>query len=242
MKIKFDSYSLKVRLLPVLLVFLPLGMVVMAWFPGNQKTYGLLIGLTTTCVLTVFLSELGRDQGKRKEPELFKEWGGNPSVQLLRYRNTIIDLNTKERYHKKLNDLVPGIRLPTESEENENHENADAIYESCTRFLREATRDKDRFSILYSELAGYGFRRNSWGVKGAGIILSVIGTLGCITKIVFDIKFGNISNETMAATAISLSLLLWWIFQVKKTWIEWPAFEYACALLAACDELSSDRL
>ncbi len=50
------------------------------------------------------------------------------------------------------------------------HAQAKRLY----NYLRENTRDKEKFGLVYAELIGYGFRRNLWGMKKLGVTLSIM--------------------------------------------------------------------
>src|SRR5690242_5198355 len=108
-----DRYSRQARLVPALLVLLPLLLALLAWFPEILVTSKGLLSLAIACGVLLFLSELGRDRGKKLEAELFKSWGGKPSIALLRWRDERIDRFTKEGYHAFLAGAVPTTRFPT---------------------------------------------------------------------------------------------------------------------------------
>ena len=101
----FDNYTLKARYFPVILFLLPI--VTLGFFYSLQfeSIFHFLVSLGVIGSLTYLLSQLGRDKGKLKETSLWKEWGGTPSVQLLRLENSHLDKFTKQRYHQKLQSL-----------------------------------------------------------------------------------------------------------------------------------------
>jgi hypothetical protein len=175
-----DSYSLQARLCPALLVAMPVGLAIVAWFPAQFVGWGPLVSITTTCGFGVLLAHFGRDAGKRKEPWLFQQWGGKPTTQLLRHRNNQLDGHTKARYHGKLERLLPDIPVPSTRKESANQDAADQVYTAWAKYLIEKTRDTKRFSLIFKENVSYGFRRNLWGWKTLGVFLS-LGSLGlCI--------------------------------------------------------------
>ncbi|MCH8807062.1 MAG: hypothetical protein IH986_13360 [Planctomycetes bacterium] len=235
-----DTYSLKARLWPVLLHYLPFGFAVIAWFPEKFAGWGLLLGVATPCGLTALLTELGRDQGKNKEPWLFERWGGMPTTQLLRHGDTTLDTNTKTRYHKKLGVLIPGIEMPSARKEKASPLAADQIYESCGRFLRESTRDKRRFPLVFKEVVSYGFRRNLWGMKPSGLIVAVIGLVASIVAVVVRLS-DPAPPAAVVASILNLLLLVCWLFRITPDWIRLAGFAYARALLAACEVLKPDE-
>jgi hypothetical protein len=186
--------------------------------------------------MTALLAQLGRDRGKSKEPQLYQQWGGKPTTQLLRQRDKYLDPHTKARYHGKLGVLIPGIQLPTADEEANAPGAADAIYDSCVLYLREKTRDRDKFRMVYQENVNYGFRRNLWGMKQAGVFLSFISLVACVLALIV-----NYASPTewvaIAGALLNASLLAWMMLRVSPEWVRLAGIAYAERLLAACDSL-----
>jgi hypothetical protein len=230
-----DRYTLQARLFPALLVILPISLAIAAWFPSKFPGYGFLVGLLSAFGLTVLLAQLGRDLGKKKEPRLYERWGGKPTTQLLRHRNAILDSHTKSRYHQRLSTLVP-IAMPSAADEEKNPAACDEIYNSCTKYLLEKTRDKVKFNLLFSENINYGFRRNLWGMKPAGIMFALLGLLASIVPVIINWN-QNPPPVAMAATVISALMLTWWLIRINKNWVKTAAFAYGERLLACCDVL-----
>jgi len=178
MKPPLDRYTMLARLQPALLVALPLAFLTLAWLPGGILDQGLLWGLIIAGGGTAFLAQLGRDLGRRKEPELFKEWGGAPTTRKLRHRDPENNKDVLARRHSKLQELLPNQHIPTEEEELANPEAADKAYEAAVAFLLEQTRDRKKFSLVFEENINYGFRRNLCGMKSIGITTAALGVLG----------------------------------------------------------------
>ena len=102
-----DRYSLNARIYPVLIMMLPIIVIGLSYSLEYNNYLQLLSSLGVTTALTYFLSNIGRDKGKLKEPILWNKWGGMPSVQLLSSNNNQIDKLTKSKYIKKLMNLSP---------------------------------------------------------------------------------------------------------------------------------------
>ena len=159
MKPSFDRYTIEARLLPVLVVFLPIGAVVFGLFPVDKLERGVISGLLTSFGFTALLSQLGRHQGKKKEPLLYKIWGGAPTTLMLRYNGSEFNELTLERYHKKLGTMLNST-IPSPELERVDPIQPDNIYQSFVDFLKEKTRDKKSFPLVFAENINYGFRRN----------------------------------------------------------------------------------
>jgi hypothetical protein len=236
-----DTYSLNARLRPALIVCLPVILGIIVWFPMPIATWGTVVGLATGCGMTAFLAQLGRDRGKSKEQRLFERWGGKPTTQLLRHRDRQLDSNTKARYHMKLGTLVSGIRIPTAEQEAHDTKAADEVYESCVLYLRENTRDRDKFRMVYQENVNYGFRRNLWGMKPAGVFLSLVGLVACVLALIVNYATPMVWVAITGAL-LNGSLLVWMTLRVSPKWVRLAGVAYAERLLATCDSLKSDEL
>lgn len=168
---QWDTYTFQARLRPGLLVVLPVGLALVAWFPDKFLGWTLTVSVATTCGLTALVAQIARDQGKRKEPKLFDLWGGSPTTRRLRHRHTTLDWISLARCHSALETAL-GLPAPTPNEELADPATADALYEAFVRHSRNATRDTKNHRLVFAENVNYGFRRNVWGMRPAGITLA----------------------------------------------------------------------
>lgn len=238
MKIPLDSYSLRARFLPAVLVLAPAVAALAAWLPLESAAWKTLASLGALAGSAILLSHLARDLGQRKQQSLFARWGGAPSTRFLRHRDISLNAATRERYHSKLASSVPGIEMPSNRSERAKPEAADAVYASCADWLREKTRDHGRFQLLFEENVSYGFRRNLWAMKPAGVLLAALGLMGGMARVAMDQRMGaNPTVESWIAIAVSCVLLVWWLLRIRDRWVADAANAYARALLGACEEL-----
>src|SRR5690348_12400312 len=99
MKRGLDAYSFPARVVPVLVVLLPLLVLL-----GGAIVAGTARAIGSTLVLAVLTSvaaQIGRDRGKRLEPGLWKSWGGSPTIRRLRYRGNP-DEGVVRRLHERI--------------------------------------------------------------------------------------------------------------------------------------------
>lgn len=238
MKLPLDAYSLRARFLPALIVLTPIVGAASAWVPLEQASLRAIVPVACLAALATLLSHFVRDVGKRREAGLFKGWDGSPSVRFLRHRDNTLPEATKDRYHTKLGKLVPGVELPSRRSENAKPDAADGVYASCCDWLREATRERPRFGLLFEENVGYGFRRNLWAMKGAGILTASVGLVAGLAKASISLYENiNPSIESLTAVLLSTVLLVWWVGRISRTWVAVAADAYARRLLAACETL-----
>ncbi len=234
-----DSYSLKARYYPTVVVISPLCLLILSVSVGCwDLVQSLGVAAVSTLGLAFVMDQVGRDQGKKKENGLFRQWGGKPTTRILRHRDSCLDRPTLRRYHERLGRLVKGVRMPTAGEEAEDAAAADSIYESCASFLRERTRDKKAFRLIFQENANYGFRRNLWGMKPAGVFLAAVAPIVC-SGISAWYLVNQMQEWWVAAicAVISTVLLVLWVVRFKPSWVRTPADEYARQLVSACDAL-----
>jgi len=232
-----NPYVRRARLQPAMIVALPIALATLAWKPTGIAGWSVFWSLFVWCGGTALLAQVARDRGKRKEPDLYRSWGGKPTTRFLRHRDAP-NKTVLGRRHQKLQRIVTGIQIPTIEEERENPVKADDAYDACTAFLLEKTRDKKRFSLVFEENCNYGFRRNLWGLKPLGITTSVVGTAAAAAVIVFNHQSG-ITTAPLAiiCAVINILLLIGWLVWFTPNWVRIPAEAYAERLLAACENL-----
>ena len=238
-KVVPDEYDRNARLYPMLLLLLPVLLTFWAIVPEKLYNWEAIAGLAFWCGLALLLKELGREAGKTKEKALWESWGGPPSTQYLRHRggtNTI----TLQRVHVKLRQIIPDIEMPSSEFEAMQPEKADEIYEECTRVMRNKTRDKKRFPLIFKELCSYGFWRNIWGLKMWG--LSISGLCFLITSMAVYFHWrGNHTFESynlVISEMLNFVSLAFWIF-LNESKINISAFAYAERLFEAAENIDS---
>jgi hypothetical protein len=238
MDFPLDRYTYQARLLPALITLTPLGFAIAVWFPGETATWNWLGTLFISLGLAALLSQLGRDLGKRKEQWLFQQWGGTPTTRLMSHRLSKLNPSTLNRYHLKLQTFLPQLKIPTASEEEKNPSTAKQIYESCVQFIREKTRDRKQFPLVFAENINYGFRRNLWAFNTIGIPSSLIGVGSCSLAITRRMH-GNPSGLLLGVVGATTSAVLFilWLFVFKPKWVRIPADAYAERLLGSLDNL-----
>lgn len=238
--IQFDSYSIRARLMPALIVALPLGLSLLGWVPALTIGANALLGVATTCA-TAILIQVGRDFGKRKEPTLFEVWGGAPATTLLRHSSPSLNPVIRRQYHKRLAQFLPDGELPDAVREAASPKEADQAYEACIHRLRGSTRDKAKFPLVAHENVNYGFRRNLYGMKRLGVWLAGSGILISTAGLCFASGSSEAFRVIQGGSVVSNSILLtFWLTMVNSEWVRLAATAYAERLLEACLHLSDE--
>jgi hypothetical protein len=244
----FDDYNRQARLYPALLALLPPLIALLAWFPDllTSNVGTAFVTLVASCGLLFALSVFSRSCGKRAEIRLLKAWGGWPTTQWLRHRDTHLPAATKGRYHTALVKHVPGLVLPGPDGERSNPMSADEAYRSAVDWLKERCRGKE-FALVIKENIEYGFRRNMRGIRPFAIAAVALAIAGSFAAIAYrSIETGGLSVATVmqeapigvvGATILLLLALLCWTFFVTNVWVREAGDQYARALLSACDVL-----
>lgn len=235
----FDHYSFRARLQPAFLALLPMAICAMSWTQPGAKWVTALWSLLTTAGFTFFLSNVARNRGKQIESKLWEEWGGAPTVQLLRHKGSG-NPALRERWHEQLSKLL-GKRMPSPDDEERDPTAADVIYEAATKLLIGKTYDAKAYPFVYRDNVNYGFCRNMFGLRLLGIVTSVLGAGGCLAAGVFFILNGTPQLLPWAGALVCIAMLLWWIFTVTKAWVKVPATNYANHLFAALEKLPKAR-
>lgn len=241
----FDHYVISARLKPAFFVVLPIAITAVVWLPHARQLGGAILTFLTTFGAISFISNLISNQGNKLQAQLFAEWGGAPSTALLRFSDENLDPYTKERYHRRLEALIFGLKMPTEVSEREKPSSADACYTSATNFLREHTRDKTKYSMIYTDNVAYGYARNLLTMKKLGLAFAALGSIINIALLYPDIvamaSAKNLSlltqDSLLGLGALGVCLGMFWLFAflVNREYVKGRAVRYAKSLLAACE-------
>jgi hypothetical protein len=242
-----DPYDRQARLYPALLCLLPLLVLVALLYARDASALTGVVTIAVSCGGLFLITNICREMGKRLEDKLYREWGGKPTTQLLRHRDSVIDSVTKRRYHAFLAAKINAI-FPDAEQEKSDPAKADEAYQSGARWLLDHTRPEGgKFDLLFRDNVTYGFRRNALGAKPLGIVIAVACLLWALAKdhvffgaggkIVDWSVLGQLSPPAIASLAVSSVMLLVWVFFFTKTSLRTCAFSFAETLLRTCDTL-----
>ena len=200
---------------------------------------GLLGGALASVVLAAFLGQIARDQGKKRESELFRRWGGKPSALALSFVGGYFDRATLERVHRKLRELDASLHLPDSlEEETTDPARARAGYESANDLLLSRTRDHERFRLVFEENVNYGYRRNLWAMKSVGLLMATLGV--AVSAARFIVMANDESSVIWSAGSgalVGVMLGLFWLTKVNPAWVRTAADAFAKQLVLAAQTL-----
>lgn len=241
-----NTYDRQARLYPALLTLAPAIVLVVTLYQDKFGLYSSAYTVLLACGALFMMAEFARQRGKAKEEALWQKWGGAPSTQVLRHRDSTFDMVSKTRYHAACSKLLNQPFL-SQQQEKDAPDLADALYTSACTALREAARDKEKYELLFKDLTSYGFRRNGYGLRTVGIVIS----LGSLAWVV--IRHGlpswmarlqaapNIealfSGGELVTVGTALVMLLMWVFFFTEQNVRAAAFTYARSLILTCEQL-----
>lgn len=238
-----DPYNRRARLAPALLALLPVALVALVLFPDPESKTATLFGIAAYFGGAAWLTQIGRERGKRLEPKLFHSWGGMPSMVFLRHRDARISAITKKRYHAFLSAHVPDLSMPSADDEASNPDAADDVYTSATDWLLTATRNKEKFRLVFEENVNYGFRRNLWALRPIAVVVDFALFIAVVAlHTTLGAEAGSTSVDLNPPALIALGVIvghLVLLLRSTKRWVKTAAVAYALQLLAACDALNN---
>jgi hypothetical protein len=230
----FDTYTLFARIGPSVVVASPL--LSFAALSGVLDPTNIIAGFlfSAACILA---AELTRDAGKRLEPGLWAGWGGSPTLRRMRFDSEFPPNQVSDR-HRRLEQLL-GRRLPDARGEAADPAGADVAYEEAIYALRERTRDRDRFELLFRENVAYGFRRNLLGIRRWGILAACIGL---IASVVVGVRACGEDKQILLGAGVpaiwAIAAGFFFIFFLDGAWVQNAAEEYAERLFGALQVLA----
>lgn len=245
----FDPYERQARLYPGLLVVAPVAVVFVCLAGTNNLLGSILVSVLISCGVAYALGRIARDAGKRLQDEFFAKWGGAPTTQVLRHRDTAFDVHTKARYHEVLAKGI-GKTLPTPATEAADPKNADECYRAATTWLLGQTRDTKAFALVFKENIAFGFQRNALGLRGGGIVVSILCVLVVLVRVALATHFfgspklevfEQVTASQLVALGASLAFLVLWVFWLGEDALRRTAFAYAVRLLESCDYLTQAK-
>jgi hypothetical protein len=231
-----DLYNIRARQFPATVVLAPAIIAAFAILPGLRGLSGMIGGLIATLGLPAALAYLARGAGKGLEASLYEQWGGKPSMAMLRDRDGRLNPVTKRRYHEFLR-KIGNLDIPSEEQEQRDYQSADHLFDSASDWLRRRARSSAKFPLIHAENIGYGFARNLLALKPLGIAIAAICALlqlGLALRQFFGGQ--DVSPEIAISGLFCVAATVVWVRSIHPSWVKCQAEGYAKALLEICDE------
>lgn len=224
-----DTYPFLARVQPVLIALAPLFILGILFSFEFEKYIHILTSIGIYSVMSFVIAELGRDSGLKKQSALWASWGGAYTIQLLRWENQLLPRQTKLDYYSRLEKKY-SLSDPFDCKSDN-----DDIFAFWSGNLREQTRDKKKYPLVYAENVSYGFRRNLLGMKSLGITLIIICSSSMVVYYYTELQNFNLICYPLIFWYNLISdglLLLFWTLIVNSEWVKLAAIAYATRLLS----------
>ena len=230
-----DAYARRARLAPALLAAVP---------PLCLLGGGAVSPTRTASILAIALGGVAlvvcgivRDAGRRLQRRLWEEWGGSPTLRRLRWRDAS-DATATARLHARLAQ-VWDQPLPTQQEEADHPDQSDRVYDEVIAALRELTRDRKPFPLVFEENVEYGFRRNCLGLRPVALALAAatagVGVILALTST------GTQPIRFWIPAGVGAIALVAWYRLVTPAWVRSVAELYADRLLESVETLRRQK-
>ena len=231
------SYEFRARTRPILFISLPLALSIWAWTSGPLDGLSWILSMVVAAGVPYVLGEWASDRGRAQEQDLWQSWGGAPTTQLLRHRDSRLNPYTRRQVHAALQRLCPEVPLPSAEDEQADPVAADAAYGAYVDRLRVRVRDAaDRFRVVAAANATYGFRRNLWAVKSWGIAAGLIAGMVAGAYLLHV----GVAAEAVASLIVCVASLMFLIGVVEPDWVREAGFRYAHQLVECAEGASGD--
>lgn len=213
----FDTYELRARVAPALLVALPV--IVGSGLALADEVTRTAAGVTGFGALLVFavIAEHVRDAGNRAQEALGRRWGGLPTTRRLRSGSADFRVAAAAR---------SGRAVPTDFEWQLDRISAERNCDEIIAILRGQPEIGHATRVAQENLA-YGFRRNVYALRLPGACMSAASAIASTIWL----RHGP-HLSSLVAFSLATGLLFWWS-QRNDGWVLTAANRYADALEAA---------
>jgi len=170
-KFPLDSYEIKARILPALIISIPVLITLWSCYKAEITTFSELFKGILSFAIIYALAIVVRALGKRIENDLWKTWGGVPSTQIVSWKNKVIGNDLKALYFQAVRDK---LKLPTPTKEQEEADplKAAELIDQAFKRIQGLIRQKDKDGLWSKSNADYGFARNLLGSRALWLIIS----------------------------------------------------------------------
>lgn len=218
-----DAYDLRARIAPLILTLAPaLALLLGTALQGSRAAIG---GSALAVAALTFLAQIGRDRGRALQPQLWRDWGGSPAIQMLRAGPSVAAQRRRAGVEAAL-----GLTLPTADEQQSDPAAADEHLQDAVRQLTPRA-TQEHAPQVWQENLNYGFRRNllglrPYGLAVAGVVISICAVAAAVTE-----HQGERLVAFTVPLAVSVIALVAFMVVVTPSWVRVAAEAYAERLL-----------
>lgn len=222
-----DAYNIRARLSASIILLAPMAVTLFLCFEEVASFASSSVIIFILLAFTNYVPILQRRIYQKNLPFI------DYASQYLLINDSTIDGVSKHRFYMKLAALDKSF---SKFLDPDNSDEFSDCCKSAVRYLRNHTREN---TIVQEENINFGFCRNLWANKTAGIILCIV--FGAITGIYSYAHFGTLSAiplQNYVAFATNVALLLFWTVGVTEKVLTSAAKAYAKTLIYAIDSLN----
>lgn len=234
----FGSYQLRARVEPLLLVAFPVA--VLAYVLGAPDDLIGRVGVTVaTFGVATLLTLLARDRGRRIEADLWDGWGGPPTTTMMLSTSGAPSPNLAA-HRRHVRRLLPDVEPLTDERDRADPTGSRRTIEQYVTHLRERTRDRQRFPIVFDANVGYGFRRNVLGLRPVGLVVAgatAAASIGALVLVLRGDLERPVTGVVLALGVAATAAVMW--MRASSEWVRVQANRYADALLAAAEAIDT---
>ena len=152
------------------------------------------------------------------EDRLFTEREGAPTTQGLRHFGNRWPQARRDHWRQTTAGAT-GITLPDAAQERTDPQGSDGTYETAVAQLRNKTRDKRKYSLVFQELRNFGYERNLLAVRPIGVVicaasLALLAVLSVLQN--FKHYHGLSELSLLVGVLADLGMLAFWFLVPSK--------------------------
>lgn len=233
---QFDTYSLKAQVFPALVAGLPTLALLFVIVPWDHFGISHAIAAVMGAVLLFAFADMARHRGRVVQAKL-----GTGATPEQWYRgNADLPEVSKDTFRdymaRQLKQAAPTVEI-----EQTDPARANDFYLGANAWLRDRTRDKRTFSLLFGENVTYGFRRNLLGLKLVGLVLNLLVLIFCCSILWFRPPYftalPNLDEKLTFIIAAVLFHSAYLVFAVGKAAVRDASRAYGRQLILSTEAL-----
>lgn len=224
-----DAYERRARLTPGLFAAAPVIVTLVSLGLQENLLVAAALGVVSVGAGAFLLSAAVANLGRSTQDNLWRSWGGPPTVQLLRLRTEPTNVAQRDIWRASIQ-MLTRVSFLSHDEERGDPPRADDLITAAIDQVRYLGQD-NRYPLVGRENAQYGLERNTYGARWIGRVLSLVGVLALGLIVVSDPPHSS-TTEIVGLGLNAVLALTWFIIPSEKRMRD-AAFRYGNQLLQA---------
>jgi len=224
MKFPADTYDIKARYAPGLIVALPFLITFWTCFHDEAKALSGPMGGIISIIVWYLMSVSVRFCGKRIEKSLWMCWGGAPSSILVSWSDERLGDDLKAKYHKMVASFL-GMPMPARVSQDAGSPEGLHLIDQAFERIKGILRQYDKNGLWSIANAEYGFAKNLYGSRLLWLSICILMTAICAISIYLSYSTLKLMGLTLNLLNLLCCVLVGWRVLPKLT--EDIGFRYA---------------